>query len=173
MSSEGFVREFHAGRSKLLHGSVIAGLLAALGLWLIFFAGASVPQAELAGVVNLILAAGVLFLARRAVGDPRPHMTLDRDGIWFRDWGLDKIPWHQIGHVYSGGIRLNSFACLELRDPEAVLAGLPEEQRRKLQSNRLVRPPRLLIPNGALDAPLPEILAAIRAGLQQPRAPEA
>ncbi len=166
MSSDVFPREFRVGRSKLRHGLVVAGLLAVLGLWLLLFAGDTVPEAELAGMVNLILAGGILFVAYRKAVDPRPHMTLDTDGIWYRDWGLGKVPWHQIGDAYSSGIRLNSFACIELHDPEALLAGLTAEQRRKLEANRLVRPPRLLVPNGALDAPLHEVLAAIRAGLQ-------
>ncbi len=167
MSSDVDTREFRAGRAKLRHGLVVACLLAILGLWLILFAGDTVAHAELAGIVNLILAAGILFAAHRAANDPRPHMVLDKDGIWYRGWGLDRVPWHQICDAYSSGIRLNSFACIELHDPEALLAGLPAEQRRKLEANRLVRPPRLLVPNGALDAPLHEVLGAIRAGLQQ------
>ena len=115
MSSDVHTREFRAGRSKLRHGLVVAGLLAILALWLILFAGDTVAHAELAGIVNLILAAGILFAAHRAANDPRPHMVLDKDGIWYRGWGLDRVPWHQICDAYSSGIRLNSFACIELQ----------------------------------------------------------
>jgi len=41
---------------------------------------------------------------------------------------------------------------------------LPEDSRRKLKSNRLVRLPELRIPHGAVEATLDEILAAIEAG---------
>ena len=83
------------------------------------------------------------------------------------DWGLDPVPWDRIAGVVLGGSRLQSFACLEIKDPDGLLAGLSPEQRRKAESNRLVRPPRLLVPNGALDAPLTEVVAAIRAGLDE------
>ncbi len=162
-------KEFRVARNKLVHGALIAGLLLLVGLWLIFFADPSIAYAEVLGLINLALAGGILVVALRKAGDRQPHLVLDRDGIWFRDWGLDKVPWQQVRDVYTSGSRIQAFACIEIRDPQALLAGLPDERRRKLNSNRLVRPPRLLVPNGALDAPLQDILAALRAGLEEHR----
>jgi hypothetical protein len=167
MNGDTFSREFRVARNKLLHGALIAGLLAVLGLWFLFFAGASVPEAELAGLLNLMLAAAILFFALRRARDPRPQMVLDREGVWYRDWGLDKVPWNAIAAVGTGGSRLQPFAALELRDPESYLAGLSQTERRRIGNSRLYRVPRLLVPNGALDAPLDEVLAALRAGLEQ------
>ena len=56
---------------------------------------------------------------------------------------------------------MQTFACVELRDPGAWLAALPEAERRRLTENRLIRPPCLMMPNGALDAPLDRIAAVI------------
>ena len=158
---------FRIAPGKLKHGLLIAGLLSVIGLWLILFAGPSVAHGELAGFANLVLAAGLAAIALRRARDSRPHLVLDQRGVWFRDWGLDPVPWHQVAGVTLGGSRLQSFACLEIKDPQALLEGLSAERRRKAKSNRLVRPPRLLVPNGALDAPLTDIVAAIRSALDE------
>lgn len=156
---------YRVAPGKLKHGLLIAGLLSVIGLWLIFFAGPMVAHGQLAGFANLAMAAGLVVIALRRVRDPRALLVLDQSGIWYRDWGLDPIAWNRIASVTLGGSRLQSFAYLEVTD--SLLGGLSAEQRRKAESNRLVRPPRLLIPNGALDAPLPEIVAAIRSGLEE------
>jgi len=146
---------------------LLAGVLATIGLAVIFFADASIPNAALLGAVNLLLAGGVLFSVVRAARDPRPRMVLDRDGIWYRDWPVGKVPWRFLRGVYMQGSRFQTFACVELRDPESFLAALGEAERRKCRSNRLVRLPCLLVPHGALDAPLEQIADAIGAALAQ------
>jgi hypothetical protein len=166
MNDNPFPVTYRVAPGKLKHGLLIAGLLALVGLWLIFFAGPSVAHSELAGSANLVLAAGLVALAVRRARDPRPLLVLDQRGIWYRDWELDPIAWDRIAGVTLGGSRLQSFACLEIKDPRVLIEGLSPEQRRKAEANRLVRPPRLLVPNGALDAPLPDIVAAIRSGLE-------
>jgi len=165
--SGAFPVTFRVAPGKLKHGLLIAGLLTVIGLWLILFSGPSVAHGEIAGFANLALAAGLAAVAARRARDPRPLLVLDRGGIWYRDWGLEPVPWDQVAGVTLGGSRLQSFACLEIKDPEALLQRLSPEQRRKAESNRLVRPPRLLVPNGALDAPLPEIVTAIRSGIER------
>ena len=167
MSSGTFPVTYRVAPDKLKHGLLIAGLLTLIGLWMIFFAGPLVAYGELAGYVNLTLAAGLAAMALRRARDPRPLLVLDQGGVWYRDWGLAPVPWDRIAGVTLGGSRLQSFATLEVTDAEALLGDLSPELRRKAEANRLVRPPRLLIPNGALDAPLPEIVAAIRTGLGQ------
>jgi hypothetical protein len=51
---------------------------------------------------------------------------------------------------------------IELEDAEAFSAHVDESARTRRPPNPLVRDTRLIVPNGALDAPLTEVVAAIR-----------
>lgn len=155
-------REFHIARSKLQHGYVLAGVLGAIGLALIALGGDTVPDAGLLAVVNLALAAAVLAMVRRSARDRRPRMVLDHEGLWYRDWGIGPVPWSAIARSTILGSRVQSVLLVRLRDAERFLAGLPEDERRRLRSNRLARLPDLRVPSGALEAPLEEIAAAIQ-----------
>ncbi len=159
-------KEFRGSRSRVQHGIVLGTVLAVIGLGSLFFGGPSVPDAELVGAVVLVLAAGVLAVVMRSARDQRPRLVLDRDGIRFRDWGIEKVSWAAIEAVYTGGSRLQAFITLSLRDPEGFLSALPQAERARLTSNRLFRRPELRIPHNALDASLDELLAALRSGLE-------
>ncbi len=159
-------QEFRGSRTRVQHGILLGAVLAVIGLGSLFFGGSSVPDAELVGAVVLVLAAGVLIVVVRGARDTRPRLVLDRDGVWFRDWGIEKVSWAAIDTVYTGGSRLQAFITLSLRDPEGFLNALPGAERAKLTSNRLFRRPELRIPHNALDAPLDQVLAALRSGLK-------
>ncbi len=158
--------EFRSSRAQVQHGILLGAVLAVIGLGSLFFGGSSVPDADLVGAVVLVLAAGVLIVVMRSARDQRPRMVLDRDGIWFRDWDIAAVPWAAVDKVYAGGSRLQAFITLRLRDPEQFLNALPGAQRAKLTSNRLFRRPELRIAHNTLDAPLDEVLAALRSGLE-------
>ena len=164
MTSDEFVRKFRVSRTRIQHGFLLTAVLAAIGLALLLFAGPSLPEGSLVGALNLLFAAGVFAFVFRSARDPRPRMVLDREGIWFRDWGLPVVPWPQVKDARITGSRLLGSVCVELRDPESLLAGLADRARAKIRSNRLVRLPRLLIPDSTLDAPLNEIAEAILKG---------
>ena len=159
-------REFRTSRARVQHGILLGAVLTVIGLGSLFFGGSSVPDAELVGAVVLVLAAGVLIVVVRGARDTRPRMVVDRDGVWFRDWGIETVSWAAIDAVYTSGSRLQAFITLSLRDPEGFLNALPEAERARLTSNRLFRRPELRIPHNALDAPLDEVLAALRSGLE-------
>ncbi len=159
-------REFRTSRARVQHGILLGAVLTVIGLGSLFFGGSSVPDAELVGAVVLVLAAGVLIVVVRGMRDTRPRLVLDRDGVWFRDWGIEKISWAAIDAVYTSGSRLQAFITLSLRDPERFLNALPPAERARLTSNRLFRRPELRIPHNALDAPLDQVLAALRSGLE-------
>ena len=165
MTSTWHTRKFRISRTKLRHGALLAGVLAVIGLWAMFLAGPALGEGRLIGGVNLLLAAGIGFHVLRSARNPTPLMVLDSDGIWLRDWGLGTVPWAQVSDAYLGGGRLQSFIYIEIRDGAALLAWVPKDAQRKLRSNRLVKPSQLLVPNGTLDAPLEDILAAIREGM--------
>jgi hypothetical protein len=158
--------EFRSSRAQVQHGILLGAVLAVIGLGSLFFGGSSVPDAELVGAVVLVLAAGVLIVVVRGARDTRPRMVLDRDGVWFRDWGIEKVSWAAIDAVYTSGSRLQAFITLSLRDPEGFLNALPPAERVRLTSSHLFRRPELRIPHNALDAPLDEVLAALRSGLE-------
>ena len=159
-------KEFGGGRTRAQHGMLLSAVLAVVGLGSLFFGAPSVPDAELVGAVVLVLAAGVLAVVMRNARDTRARLVLDRDGVWFRDWDIAAVPWAAIDTVLTSGSRLQAFITLSLRDPERFLNALPPAERAGLTSNRLFRRPELRIPHNALDAPLDEVLAALRSGLE-------
>ena len=158
-------REFRASRTRIQHGFLLGAVLALVGMGTLLFAGPSVPDAELVGAVALALSAVMLFVALRNARDASARMVLAGEGIWFRDWGIGPVPWAAIDDAYTSGSRLQAFVSLRLRDPDGFLASLPDTERVKLKGNRLYRSPDLRIPHGALDAPLDEVLAAIKTHL--------
>ena len=158
-------REFRASRTRVQHGILLGGVLALVGLGTLLFAGPSVPDSELVGAVALALSAVILFVVWRNAGDLSARMVLADEGVWFRDWGIGPVSWAAIDDAYTSGSRLQAFVSLRLRDPDGFLANLSDAERKALRGNRLARLPELRIPHGALDAPLDEILAAIKAHL--------
>ncbi len=158
--------EFRGSRARVQHGILLGAVLAAVGLGSLFFGAPSVPDAELVGAVVLVLAAGILAVVMRSARDTRPRLVLDRHGVWFRDWGIAAVPWAAIDDVYTSGSRLQAFITLSLQDPEGFLEALPPAERARLRSNRLFRRPELRIPHNDLDAPLDEVVAALRSGLE-------
>ena len=160
-------RVYRISRNRLQHGVLLAVVLGAIGVASLIFAGPTLPDGQLLGVINLTLAAGILAYVGYTARDARPRMILDREGLWYRDWGIGPLSWDQIGETRVAGIRMNAYLSINLRDPDALLAGLDDATRRRFKRNRLVRLPRLTVPNDALDAPLDEILTAIRAHLDR------
>ena len=159
--AEDFSHSFHIARSRVQHGYMLAGVLAAIGIWASLFADPQITGGPLLGLVNLGLSGGIAFYIWRLSRDKRPRLVIDQRGIWFRDWNLDPVPWSQIESTLQKGGRLQAFFCLQLRDPEGLFSSLPAEQRGKAQANRLIRPPLLMIPAHSVDADFSEIRAAI------------
>jgi len=161
---QAFRREFGIARSKLQHGILLAAVLAAIGMAVLIFGMGAARDSASIGAFNLVIAAGILFYNLRALRDTAPRLVVDAQGIWFREWGIDTLPWSEIADAEIAGSRVQSYVTVTLRDAERLLQRLPEDSRRKLKSNRLVRLPELRIPHGAVEATLDEILAAIEAG---------
>lgn len=157
-------REFGIARSKVQHGILLAAVLAAIGMAVLIFGAGATRDSVSIGVFNLVIAAGILLYNLRALRDTAPRLVIDAQGIWFREWGIDTLPWSEIAGAEIAGSRVQSYVAVTLRDAEGLLQRLPEDSRRKLKSNRLARLPELRIPHGAVEAGLDEILAAIEAG---------
>ncbi len=153
--------EFQASRRKRLHGLLIAGIFTVVGVGAILGDGSWLADGLMIGLVNLALAAAVVVYVARTAWNPGVGMVLDDRGLWFRDWDLPPVPWRHVGDITTVGIRLRPLICVELKDSDAFIAGLDEAARRRCRGNPLIRLPRLMVPNGALDAPLGDVVAAI------------
>lgn len=162
-------REYRIARSKTQHGLLLGIVLLVIGLAVVVVGEPTIPDAGLVGAIDLVLAAVVLAMVWRGARDPRPRMVLDADGVWYRDWGIGAVPWHEIAHSAIGGSRVSTYLGVTLADAARFQAGLSEEARKKLGSNVLIRLPELRVPQGALDAPLEEIQQAIQAGIRDAR----
>ncbi|MEX0923033.1 MAG: hypothetical protein WD489_09245 [Rhodovibrionaceae bacterium] len=161
-------REFAASKTKLRHGLLIAALVAALGFWVLFFAGALIPDHRLVGGVNLALAlivAGYAWQSSQASG---LSLKLDEDGIWYKEWGFT-LPWREVADIYAKGSRLNPLIALQLKDSSGFLDSLPAERVRKLKAGPYYKQPQLLLPNACADASFAELLSVLQAGLAQAR----
>ena len=115
---------FAGSPGKRRHGLIIAGLLAVVGVVALLSAGPGLPDGVMIGGLALALAAGFVFHVLRSTSGSGPIMTIDRQGVWFRDWGLPKVPWRHVAGIHVAGIRLHLIIRIDLIDGEAFLAGL-------------------------------------------------
>jgi len=158
-------QEFQIGSSKARHGLVIAAIGVLVGLGTLLFADESVTDRHWIGGLLLVFGVGIGLYAWRTGRTTGPHLRIDADGVYFREWGAT-VPWREIEDVYQSGSRLQPFVTLRVRDPDAMLAGLPQDDARKLNRNRLWKPPELRIPYSSVEASRDDVLAAIEAGLR-------
>ena len=155
-------RAFRGSSARRVHGLLIAGLLAVVGVIALFSAGPGLPDGELIGALNLVLAGGVAVYVVRTAWHPGIDLVLDDDGIWFRGWDLPPVPWRHVAQARIAGSRIRTLLYVELDDPEALFAAIDAAAGKRRTANALVRTTRLLIPNSALDTPLAEVAEAIR-----------
>lgn len=151
---------FAASPGKRRHGLIIAGLLAAVGVIALIAAGPALPDGVMIGSLALALAAGFAVHVLRSTGAAGDVLTIDSEGVWFRDWDLPKIAWRHVAGIHVAGIRLRLLIHIDLIDGEAFLAGLDGAPRRP--ANPLVGPDRLTAPGGAFDAPIGDVVVALR-----------
>ena len=171
MPADNTYREFRVAKTKVRHGVLLGAVLAAIGLAVMTSGTSSIPNAERIGTVILALAVAVLavVVVLRGVLDRRARLVLDGGGVWYRDWGIGTVPWREIAHASLGGVHTKAYLGIELSDTVGFLAGLTASERKHLHHNRLVRLPVLRVPQGALDTPLDEVLAAVESGIEASR----
>ena len=145
---------FTGSPGKRRHGLIISGLLAVVGIVALI---ADIQDGMMIGGIALIMAAGFAVHVMRSTGVPDAILTIDGDGVWFRDWGLPKVPWRHIGGIHVAGIRLRLLIHIDLIDGEAFFAAIG-----KRPTSPLVRPNRLEAPGGAFDAPIGDVVVALR-----------
>ena len=156
----------YAFNAHTLHGKVVGGVLATVGVILLLVPEGVVSDGLLIGVVMIALGGGVLLMTARTARDKRAHLVVDDEGIWYRDWGLDVIPWDEIDRVYVRGLRFKIMVCVELKDPEGFVATMSPANRSRLGSNPLIQLPVLRLPPKVLDATMDELMTALQSGLE-------
>ncbi len=162
----GVVREFGGGTSRARHGFILSGGLTALGLWILFLAGDSVPDQQWAGLLTLGLGIAISVHVWRKNRDTGVLLRIDAEGIWYRDWGLT-VPWEQIDGVHHTGHRFQPYVSISVRDPQALFGAQSEKLVGRLQSDRLWKSPHLRIPNGAVEVAQTELLEILRGALKE------
>ena len=125
--------------NKVMQGYLLSGFLAIVGLLFIFVLDKSSPDAVLIGCVPLLFAVIVGALAYRGARNSDRLLVLNNEGMFFKGWSNDVIPWPQIAKVEPGGSRISAFLRVELSDPAAPR-------------------PMLKIPAGDLSVPMQEVV---------------
>jgi hypothetical protein len=156
--------EYRVSRTRLQQSYLLGGVLMAIGLVIFLVGQQIIPDATLIAIGHAVVGGGVIGYSAHLSRDPRPRLVLDADGVWFRDWKARPIPWEQIRGVSTTGSRMSSFVCIEVRDEQTLLHIMPAGDRQKFKANRLVRLPKLFIPNNSVDAPFNELVDTIKAG---------
>ena len=150
-------RAYAASKSKLKHGLIVAGLLAAIGLWLMLFAGDSIPDSRLIGGVNLAAALLIAGYSWQTTRDGETVLSFDETGVWYREWGVT-APWRDIADIYGFGARLNPQIALKLKDGERFFASLPGSKAQRLRAGRYYKNGLLLLPNNCAEVAFSELL---------------
>ncbi|MEM7169303.1 MAG: hypothetical protein AAF530_03995 [Pseudomonadota bacterium] len=160
------MKEYGIAKAKLQHGYLLSGVLAIIGLAFLFVAGQEIPNRELAGGAILLAAAVVFYFNWRNGQGSDIILRLSDQGIWYRGWGLETVPWERIAKLDVKGGRMQSFLYLELYDFEKFLA-----QNGKAQggNSRLIKPPAILIPFSDVQADPAEVIETIRDACQAAR----
>ncbi len=104
-----------------------------------------------------------VIIALRGVWVDKAAMTIDGEGLWFADWKLPLVPWHHVAEVYTTGIRLRPLLRIDLVNSDGFFKSLDADSRKRIRGNHLVKEDHLLIPNGALDMSIKDIMLNINA----------
>ncbi|MEM7225563.1 MAG: hypothetical protein AAF495_21475 [Pseudomonadota bacterium] len=150
-------------RSRLAQGFVLGGALLVASLIVVLLAGTEDRGTLWAVGLLVVFGLVVLVQALRAALDPAPWLVIDRQGVWYKEWGLPPVPWAEIEKHYQTGSRLQAYLALALRDQESYFAALAQDRGTKVRFGRLIRPKLLLIPANTLDASFRQIQDAMSA----------
>jgi hypothetical protein len=145
-----------------LHGKVIGAGVTLFGLSMLLIPDLAVEDASPVGIMMVVVGAIFFYMSMRQSMTKEARLTVDADGVWFRDWRMDTVPWREIADIYTAGSRFKPMICVELRDPEGFAARLPEDQRARLWRNPLVRMPVLRIAPKTIAAPAEAVMKALR-----------
>lgn len=117
MTDDAFVAR-NAPVRVLLLAALAAGFVA-IGLWIVGAFGPAPDDApRWAGWLSIAFFGPgcVLILAR--LFQPSEQLRIDRDGIRWRQWSDDLIPWSAVRAIEQASVHNQKFLCLRLDQPE-------------------------------------------------------
>jgi len=152
-------------KTRRFHGRILAGFFAVIGLFSFLFGDTYVPDNEVIATVCAI-GAGVVYFVSYGSWGKGVVMTINREGVWYRDWKLPVIPWRHVGRSYSTGIRLRPLLRIDLVDAETLFSELTDKSVEKSRNSELVKSDYLLVPNGMLEIPISQVSKAINSATQ-------
>lgn len=161
--TRGPTTEFAVSRFRVQHSLVLAAVLTAIGIFLLFASG-ELAEAPWIAAANFLAAGGIAGYALLAARRGAVKLRIGPEGVWYDEWRVT-VPWSAIAGVSLSGGRMQSFVKLDLIDPDGFLRGLPESLGEALRGSRLFKESELRIPHEAVEARAEQILERIRDGL--------
>jgi hypothetical protein len=115
---------FEAKLSRIRVALMLAGSIGFVvaGLWLVGAFGAppsTTLKATLAGWGGIVFFGLCAIVLARRLFQAGVEIRVDADGIYWRRWSDQTIPWNAIARISTGEIRRQRFVCLFLIDPHA------------------------------------------------------
>ena len=145
------------------HDRLIMGAaLVTLGVLVLAGVLEGVRDASLVAAVVIAIGGGLFFIAGREALRREPRLIISEDGLWYRDWEIEAVPWRDVGNIFVMGSKFKRDIAIELREPQAFVNDRTEQERTRLKRNRLFRPPHLLISVGAMTVKGGDLLTDLR-----------
>ena len=102
---------------RLLLMMLVGALFVAASVWMALAAEVS-PIRRVIGVLGGVFFAGVVVLAVPRLFDRSEQLRVSPDGIYFKQWSTETIPWREITDVTVWKYRRTRSIILHLADPQ-------------------------------------------------------
>lgn len=119
-----------------------------------------------AGWSAIVFFGACAMIAAWRLGDSRPRIIIDDEGVFDRRWGC-AIPWSDIVGVQGRELGTTQLVCLELRDPGKQLRRSSLFYRVVSATNGLIGYSPFTMNLAGTDATADEVLEAIIRGVQR------
>jgi hypothetical protein len=118
---------FEANLSRVRIALMLAGSIGFVvaGLWLVGAFGSppsTTFKAVAAGWAGIVFFGACAIVFVRRLFQAGVEIRIDANGIYWRRWSDQTIPWNAIARISTGEIRRQRFVCLFLIDPRAFPA---------------------------------------------------
>lgn len=101
----------------LLLAALSAGFVA-IGLWMIGAFGPEPDAPQWVGWLSIVFFGPCTLLILARLFEPSEQLRIDREGIRWRQWSNDPIPWSAVRAIEQASVHSQKFLCLHLDHPE-------------------------------------------------------